>query len=236
VIAAVLAASAWAGPELAFAARTRPAGAAILATWWGTVGSSKATRTDLGLAADVYFLWYEPAARVRTVLLDGFLVGTASVGAEPGFYLPDDRRDGPRTFLLRPIGRAQLEVNWRNTRFWLYGRANVLARNHPIPEWDPFRFQTFDGPEITHEHALAAMVSPGGDAPRKLWIYGEVILQDAWGIGAIDRNVRLGVIVEKLSPTLTLDADGYWSFMDNGLGGPGVLGLLYWSPGARERG
>lgn len=228
-----LAAAALAGPELGFAARTRPAGAAVFAAVYGRAAASRSATTDLGAAFDVYFLWGEADARVRETILGGFLVLSASAGAEPGFFLPDGDRDGPRRATVRPIGRAQLDLNVRNDAFWLYGRSNVLGRVHPFREWDPFRYQVFDGPELTHENAVALMASPTRRATGKPWFYVEGIAQDAWGIGPIDRNVRAGVIVEKLTPALTLDADGYWSFMDNGLGGPGLFAILFVVPPPR---
>lgn len=226
-------AAAFAGPELAVAARTRPAGAAVFAAWYGTAADGKSARTELGGAFDVYFLWYEADLRARETLLGGFLVASASAGVEPGFFVRDDDRDGPRAFALRPLGRAQLELNVRDGHLWVYGRSNVLARNHPFAEWDPFRYRTFDGPELTHENALAVMASPTSSPTRKPWFYVEGIAVDSWGLGAIDRNVRAGLIVEKLTPTISLDVDGYWSFMDNGLGGPGVFGIVFFVPPPR---
>ncbi len=225
--------AAFAGPELGFAARTRPAGAAVFAAWFTEVSAQKSAKTELGGAFDVYFLWYEADVRVRETLLGGFLVLSGSGGVEPGFFVRDTDREGPRSFALRPIGRAQVELNVRDDRFWVYGRSNMLVRNHPFAEWDPFRYQVFDGPEVTHENALALMASPSGTSERKLWFYAEGIAQDSWGVGPIDRNVRVGVIGEKMTPSLSFDVDGYWSFMDNGLGGPGVFGILFWVPPAK---
>jgi hypothetical protein len=231
----IFCAAAFAGPELGFAARTRPAGAAVLAAYYGTVADQQNVKTDLGGAFDVYFFWYEADARARASLLGGAIVVSGSGGVEPGFYVRDDAREDPRAFAVRPIGRAQVELNLRNDLAWLYARSNVLARYHPFPEWDPFRYVAFEGTEVTHENAVAAMLSPSGTAVRKLWFYFEFIGQDSWGPGVIDRNIRLGVIGEKMSDSVSFDVDGYWSFMNNGLGGPGLFGILYWVPPPKNR-
>ena len=39
------------------------------------------------------------------------------------------------------------------------------------------------------------------------------------------------MIVEKLTPSVSIDLDLYYSFMDTAVGGPGVLGVVWWTPG-----
>lgn len=213
-------------PELTVGAKTRPAGLAVLSDLWLAPGE-----VQVGLGPDVYFYWYEADLRARATVLGGFLVLNGWAGWEPGWFVPADQRDGPRQFMSRPLGRARLEVNLRNDLFWLYLRNTGWSRHRSFDEYDPFRDQLFArGWELSGEHSTALMVSPSGSSERKVWFYGEITLEASVRNGWLDRLPRGGIIVEKLTPTISIDLDLYYSLMDNALGGPGVLAVMWWTP------
>jgi hypothetical protein len=223
--------AAWAAqPELTIGAKTNPAGLAILGDLWVPVADGAQAKTEVGPGLGVYFLWYEPALRVRQSLLGGFLVGNLWAGAEPGIYLRAEERDGPRVPAVRALGRARLELNLRNDLLWLYSRSTGVVRTHPFAEYDPFRDAVFVGVERSGEQSVALMASPSGSADRKLWFYAEVTGEAAVGVGWTDRVLRGGVIGEQITPALSADLDLYWSFMDTAVGGPGVLVVVWVRP------
>ena len=224
-----------AGPprfEGTLGAKTRPAGLALFGTTYWRVEDADAVDVDLGPGLAVYFFWYELQAAQRVTLLDGFVVATGQLAAEPGFFVRADDADGPRRPALRPLARGRVEVNLRNDLLWLYSRSTGWTRSRSWAEYDPFRDQVFDaGLELSGEQSGALMVSPSGAATRKLWVYAEFTLEASTGPGWLDRMVRGGVIVEKLTPSVSIDLDLYYSFMDTAVGGPGVLGVVWWTPG-----
>lgn len=220
--------------ELTFGAKTRPVGMAALGSLWWDAGET----VDLGAGLGVYFYWYELDLQARAVVAGGFIVATGQVAAEPGWFRSQDEPDGPRRFMFRPLGRGRLEVNLRNDLVWLYIRNTGLTRVRPWAEYDPFRDKDFPaGPELSIEHSTALMLSPSGTSERKLWFYVEITLEaSARGVGWLDRLPRAGVIGEKITPTLSFDLDLYYSLMPTKIGGPGVLGVLWWNPGAGRKG
>lgn len=220
-------------PEFTFGAKTRPVGlAAIGSLWW-----EPTPNVQVGPGLGVYFLWYELDLQARVTLADGFLVGSAWAAAEPGFYRRQTDPDGPRDAMLRPLARARLEMNLRNDLVWLYVRNTGLTRWRAWAEYDPFRDTDFPaGPELSIEHSTALMFSPSGSRDRKFWFYAEITLEASGrGVGWLDRLPRAGIIAEKLTPSLSADLDFYYSLMDTRIGGFGVLGVLWWTPGAGQR-
>lgn len=233
MIALVAAALAGPSPEFTFGAKTRPVGMAALGSLWWDAGDT----VDLGAGLGVYFLWYELDAQARAVLAGGFLVATGQVAAEPGWFRRQTAPDGPREFMLRPLARGRVELNLRNDLVWLYLRNTGWTRYRAWAEYDFFRDKDFPaGPEWSIEHSTALMLSPSGSRERKVWFYAEITLEaSARGVGWLDRLPRGGVIVEKLTPTLSFDLDFYYSLMPTRVGGPGVLAVLWWNPGAGRR-
>lgn len=223
------AASAAPAPEVTVGAKTNPAGMAVLTDLW----FEPTEGLQVGPGLDVYFYWYEVDLRARGVVYGGFLVLNGWAGIEPGWFKRADDPDAPRQFAPRALGRARLEVNVRNDLLWLYVRNTGWTRHRGFDEYDPFRDQVFPaGLELSGEHSTALMVSPSGSAERKVWLYGEITLEASQGVGWLDRLPRGGVILEKLTPTISMDFDFYWSLMDNNVGGPGGLFVLVWTPGA----
>ncbi len=229
VVATLGGAHAGPSPELTFGGKTRPAGIAVLSDLW----FAPAPDLNVGPGLDVYFYWYNIDFRARGVVYGGFLVLNGWAGVEPGWFKRADDRGGPRQFELRPLARARVEVNLRNDWVWLYLRNTGWTRYRSAAEFDPFRDQVFArGAELSGEHSTALMFSPSGSAERKLWIYGEITLEASVDVGWLDRLPRAGVLVEKLSPTVSIDLDAYWSLMANAVGGPGGLVVVWWTPGA----
>jgi hypothetical protein len=213
-------------------AKTNPAGLGLFGNlWW-----QPADGLDVGPGAAVYFYWYEAQAALRHQLLGGFVVTTLQAAAEPGVFKRADDRDGPRQFMLRPLGRGRVEVNLRNDLLWLYSRSTGWTRDRSWAEYDPFRDQVFpEGVEWSGEQSVALMASPSGEAERKVWFYVETTLEASVDVGWLDQMARGGVILEKLTPTVSVDLDLYYSFMDTAVGGPGALVVVWWSPGPRDR-
>lgn len=220
-----------AGPrfEGTLGAKSNPAGLGLLGSLWWTPREG----VDVGPSGAVYFYWYEAALAARGTLMGGFVIGTLQAAAEPGAFLRADDRDGPRRFGLRPLARGRVEVNLRDDRLWLYVRGTGWTRHRAWHEYDPFRDQVFArGLELSAEQSVALMVSPSGPAERKLWFYAETTLEASVQVGWLDRMVRGGLIVERLTPSVSIDLDLYHSFMDTAVGGPGVLGVIWWTPRA----
>jgi len=234
LILGLLAATALAdGPYPAFVAgaRTTPAGAAMWGDLWWTTTDDPKGPLEVGPGLGIFFYWYELQAQTRLTLGGGALVLLAQGAGEPGWFVRGDDPDGPRTFELRPLGRLQANLNLRNHRVWLYDRLTVWARNRSRDEFDPFRGATFTrGLETSIENAVALMVSPGPDRPRKNWFYVEATLEASRNIGWINQRAHVGTILEKLTPALTLNLDAYYSFVDTRVGGPGAQFVLFWAP------
>ncbi len=221
------------GPYPAFVAgaRTTPAGAAVWGDLWWTTTDDPRGPLEVGPGLGVFFYWYELQAQTRLTLGGGALVLLAQGAAEPGWFVRADDPDGPRAFELRPLGRLQANLNLRNHRVWLYDRLTVWGRNRSRDEFDPFRGATFArGLETSTENAVALMVSPGPDRPRKNWFYVEATLEASRGIGWINQRAHVGTILEQLTPALTLNLDAYYSFVDTRVGGPGAQFVLFWAP------
>ena len=219
-------------PSLTIGARTPPLGAGLIGDLMWDVSDDASVGAGLG----VYFYWYEPSAKFRAQVLDGFLVFGGSAGVEPGWFRGPDRDSTRRVFSVRPLGRASMELNLRNDLFWLYNRNTGYARYRTRGEYDPFRDQSFtEGAELGGEESFALMVSPSGAAERKVWLYGEVTLEGATQVGFVDKRLRTGVILEKLTPAISIDLDLSYSFMDTRVGGPGALFVLWWAPPRPEK-
>ncbi len=207
--------------------KSNPVGLGLL----GTVYWDATEELHVGPSGAVYFYWYEAAAAARYTLLEGFVIGTFQAAAEPGAFLRADDPQGPRRFSLRPLGRGRVEMNLRNDLLWLYSRSTGWTRNRAWAEYDPFRDQVFpEGWELSGEQSVALMASPSGSAERKVWLYVETTLEASAQVGWLDQMARGGLIVEKLTPTISIDLDLYYSFMDTAVGGPGVLAVVWWNP------
>lgn len=234
-----LIATALAGPpafEGTLGVKSNPAGLGLFGNVYWDAADTKAANLDVGPGLAVYFFWYELQAASRITLLEGFLVGSVQAAAEPGAFLRDDDRDAGRQFMLRPLGRARLELNVRNDLLWLYSRSTGWSRYRTWDEYDPFRDTSFrTGFELSGEQSVALMTSPSGGAERKVWFYVETTLEASVGPGWLDQMVRGGVILEKLTPSLSMDLDLYYSFMDTAVGGPGALVVLWWLPRREEQ-
>lgn len=216
-------------PEAMVGARTNPAGLGL----WGDLWFEADRRGDLevGPGAGIFFFWYEAQAKARFTLLDGLLVLNAQGAAEPGWFIPADRPEGTRQFMLRPLGRLRAELNVRTDLWWLYSRTTGWTRSRAWAEYDPFNDVNFArGLELSIEEAVALMLSPSGKAKRKAWFYVEATLEGSRGIGWVNRRAHVGSILEKLTPTISLNLDAYYSFMDTRVGGPGVQVVLWVIP------
>lgn len=120
-------------------------------------------------------------------------------------------------------------MNLRNDWVWLYNRTSAYGRHRFAGEFDNFRDQLFtDGLEVGGEQSVALMFSPSGTATRKAWFYGEVTLEGATKVGFIDEEILTGVILENLTPAISIDLS--YSFMDTRVGGPGALFVLWCAP------
>ncbi|MCB9673092.1 MAG: hypothetical protein H6734_26715, partial [Alphaproteobacteria bacterium] len=208
----LLLASALAGPrfEGTLGVKTTPAGLGLLGTAWWDVGET----TDLGPGGAIYFYWYELGLHARTTQLGGFFVGTLQAVAEPGVFKRAAAPDDPRDFMFRPLVRGRGEFNVRDDAVWLYSRTTGWSRHRAWAEYDTFQDRTFPmGLEASLEQSVALMGSPSGAAERKVWIYAETTLETSVRVGWLNRMVRGGVIVEKLSPSVSIDLDVSYSFM-----------------------
>lgn len=215
-------------------AQTRPAGLGLFGTVYWDVHDEGAVDVDIGPGLAVYFYWYELQSTQRLTLLDGFVVATGTLAAEPGAFLRADDREGPRRAQLRPLARGKVELNLRNDLLWLYSRTTGWSRYRTWAEYDTFKDQVFaEGLEGSLEHSDALMVSPSGASERKVWFYAEYTLESTRNVGWINQMARGGVILEKMTPALSFDLDVYYSFMDNRLGGPGALLVMFYTPPRR---
>ena len=231
IFAALFGAALAASPslELTFAAKTRPAGGAVIGgLMWDVEG------VDVGPSLGVYFFWYELDAAVRKVWLGGLFVTSAWVGVEPGWFIPSDDAARRRTFGMRGLARTRLEINLRNDWVWLYSRTTPLVRLRQFEEYDPFRDQILNT-EWAIEQSVALMGSPVHRDDRRLWIYAEITLEAEKTVGWLDILPRGGILVENLVPHLSFDLDVYYSLMDNKLGGLGGLLVVWWNPPLGKR-
>ena len=212
--------------------RSHPAGAGVTATLPWDLGA-----LSVGPAVGLYYYWYELDLFAQKTVLGGFLIASGWVGWEPGWFIhaeDADDPDRPRAWGPRALARGRLELNLRNDHAWLYSRSTGLFRHRSFAEYDPYRGAVLDT-EWSGEESIAVLGCPWRQGPRHWWLYAELTLEAETHVGWLERMPRAGLLVEELAPGVTVDLDGYWSLMDAPVGGPGVLGVIWWSPRIRPR-
>lgn len=209
----------------------------------------------IGLLARVDFLLERAAsallvhAAFRTVSLEigagpnvwaygGFVSFNLQALVEPGFYLLldagatlDDARRLPdpasRRIGFRYGASAQLNVNYRKGRLWLYSRDTAWAKGRLAREYDTLADMAWDT-ELALELANAVFVNAWRGARRRLWLYAEYTHVMAVGNPVIAARPSVGLVIEQLWRGATLDVDLSYGLREGptrGLGGILVLWL-----------
>ncbi|MFZ5475461.1 MAG: hypothetical protein ACOZNI_01695 [Myxococcota bacterium] len=211
-------------PLFTFAAQSNPAGGAILSEILADTGV-----VEVGPTADVYFYWYELDVKLRKQILGGFLIPWVQVGWEPGWFIPASDPTGERTWSPHLIGRAGLVMNLRNDKWWLYEKVVGTTRDRRMREWDPYKAAEL-GDELSVRNDLALMYAVSRQDERVWWVYAELTVEAEREWGWLQKQPRVGLLVEEIAPHLSVDLDLNWSLMDTAIGGPGVLGVVWWAP------
>lgn len=155
---------------------------------------------------------------------------------EPGFYRqlgPEGSSASPgeanldRTFGVRGIVRAQVNINLKLSRIWLYSRTTGYVRFRHFVEDDSFarlRVQT----ELSFEQAVSVPVCVLRSCREVgVWVYPEYTVGVVAGAGLRPNRVSAGVVVERWPwRGFMWNLDGFYSFADR-IDGPGFI-VAFW--------
>lgn len=152
-------------------------------------------------------------------------------GAEPGFFLKLEPGQGKgdvttRTFGVRYLVKPQLNLNIRDSEWWLYSRTTGIYRYRSERQEEVFRDLVLDD-EWSIEQASALMYRFAGAKPGlgvSWWGYGEHTVGRIRGQGVIPNRLSGGLIVEGW-PTrqATLNLDVFYSYARVPLDGWGTI-------------
>lgn len=216
--------------DTSIATITRPAGGSVRhdARW----AASPALR--LGVFANWQVVSSEMGVSAGVVTDPAFLEAHVEGAAEPGFFVhAPPRRIGDgvdaetletaRTFGWRYVVRAQVNLNLRVSRLWIYSRTTAFGRWRDFVEDDTFRDIRVED-EYSIDQATAPIWRLSRSTSPAFWGYVEYTVGAVDGAGAIPHRVSTGVITEEwLAPRLSINLDVFWSFDVRGGRGPGAI-------------
>ncbi len=181
---------------------------------------------QVGWEADPAWIWFAVEGAVEPGFFRQLPAGTDPLAAPP--------EDLTRTFGVRWVTRAQLNLNLKFSFLWPYSRTTGVYRYRSFVEDDTFQRLRLQE-ELVFEQATALLVrlysedeESDEDAPT-VWTYGEYTVGYVRDVGTRPNRVSAGVYVEHWPVEgIVWNVDAFYSFAPqiDGFGG-----ILFWNWG-----